>query len=181
MDKRSQPENHGPVKAISKAFLLKWAFRQKLDASTKLVLLALVNAADGSGVSRVSLNEIAAMTGLGRETVKRALGKLDGVLLERESRRRGNGSTATSATKLKAHHEPRARPTMSLGGEAHHEPPIDNLETYSTRKDRLVLEDRYHLDNKPRYQDERVSEGVVDRWWDQPYADRLDVTCGGLV
>lgn len=181
MGKRSQPEKNGSVKTISKAALLKWAVRQQLDSTTKLVLLTLVATADGGGKCRVSLNQLAALTGLSRDSVKRAIGTLDGKLIKRESRRRGNGSTHTSVTTLKVHTAPRARCTQRLGGEVHTAPPIGYLSTNSTREERLVLEDRSHLDNQREYQDERVSEGVVDRWWEQPFADDVDVTCGGLL
>lgn len=166
---RSHLKSFSPrtVKTLSKAFLTKWALRQSADPTTKFVLLTLAAVADGKGVCRISLNQLAALTGLSRDSVKRALTKLDGHLIERESRRRGNGSTHTSVTKLKVHTAPRARCTQPLGGEVHTAPPIGYVDINSTKKESLDSKDRYYLDNYPNHLDERLVGG--------------DYTCGGLL
>ncbi len=61
-----------------------WAWSQSLQATAKLVLLALADHADEEGRCWPSLGRLEQMTGLNRSTITRALSSLDGVLISRD-------------------------------------------------------------------------------------------------
>lgn len=73
-----------------------------INPSDKLVLLALVDRADGNGVSFPSQYTLAADLGLARSTIQEALGRLleIGIIIEHEPGRQGRSTRYRIAEQL---------------------------------------------------------------------------------